>query len=152
MSFTGEPYIPGEGGCQIAYEHLHRYFFALRWVGNGEVLDLACGDGYGAALLARRARHVWALDIDGDTIASASKNWRSHNLSFMQGDATRLPFRNGSIDLVVAMETPEHIKDQTRLLQEMARVCSVNGMVLISTPNKAEYSDARKYTNPFHIR
>jgi hypothetical protein len=33
MSFTGERYIPGEGGCQIAYEHLHRYF--LRCDGLG---------------------------------------------------------------------------------------------------------------------
>jgi len=70
----------------------------------------------------------------------------------MQGDATRLPFRSGTIDLVVAMEALEHIKDQTQLLQELARVCSANGVVLISTPNKAEYSDARKYANPFHVR
>jgi|WetSurSiteA1Bulk_404760.scaffolds.fasta_scaffold16791_1 O-antigen biosynthesis protein len=152
MSFTGERYIPGEGGCQIAYEHLHRYFFALRWAEGCEILDLACGNGYGAALLARRARHVCALDIDGETIAVARKNWCNPNLTFMQGDATRLPFRSGTIDLVVAMEALEHIKDQTQLLQELARVCSTNGVALISTPNKAEYSDARKYDNPFHIR
>jgi SAM-dependent methyltransferase len=152
MSFTGERYIPGEGGCQIAYEHLHRYFFALRWAENSEVLDLACGNGYGSALLARRARHVWGLDIDDDTIKGASKGWRNSNLTFIQGNATQLPFRSGSMDVIVAMEALEHIKDQTQLLREIARVCGSNGVLLISTPNKAEYSDARNYANPFHVR
>jgi SAM-dependent methyltransferase len=152
VSFTGERYIPGQGGCQLVYEHLHRYLFALRWAAEAQVLDLACGNGYGAAILARRARHVWALDIDGDTVAGAGKEWHSDNLTFIQGDAACLPFRSGTIGLIVAMEALEHIKDQERLLQEIARVCGMNGVALISTPNKAEYSDSRGYTNPFHIR
>jgi SAM-dependent methyltransferase len=150
MNFTGERFIPGEGGCQIAYEHLHRYFFALRWAESARVLDLACGNGYGAALLARRARHVWALDIDGETIAGARKSWQSRNMTFLRGDATQLPLPDGSIDLVVAMEVLEHLDEQSLLLQEIARVCSGRGVALISTPNKAEYSDARNYRNPFH--
>jgi O-antigen biosynthesis protein len=151
VSFTGERYIPGQGGCQLAYEHLHRYLFALRWAQGRRVLDLACGNGYGAALLARRASCVWALDVDAETIAGAQKEWHAANLIFIQGDAVRLPFRNGSIELVVVMEALEHIKDQEPLLQEIARVCSEDGVVLISTPNKAAYSDAREYVNPFHV-
>jgi O-antigen biosynthesis protein len=150
MNFTGERYIPGEGGAQIAYEHLHRYFYAQRWAESARVLDLACGNGYGAALLARKARHVWALDIDEATIAGARKSWQSLNITFMRGDATQLPLPDGSIDLVVAMEVLEHLDDQSLLLQEIARVCSDTGVALISTPNKAEYSDARNYRNPFH--
>ncbi|MBN1566210.1 MAG: methyltransferase domain-containing protein [Acidobacteria bacterium] len=152
MNFTGERFIPGEGGCQIAYEHLHRYYFALRWAKNNEVLDLACGNGYGAALLARHARRVWALDLDDDTIQGACKNWQRDNLTFLRGNATQLPFRSGSIDVVVTMEALEHIKDQEELLREISRVSSANGVVLISTPNKAAYSDARQYVNPFHTR
>jgi SAM-dependent methyltransferase len=150
MNFTGERFIPGEGGCQIAYEHLHRYFFALRWAESARVLDLACGNGYGAALLARRARHVWALDIDAEAIAGAHNRWQSPNLTFLRGDATQLPLPDGSIDLVVAMEALEHLDNQDLLLKEIARVCSDKGVALISTPNKAEYSDARNYKNPFH--
>ena len=152
MNFTGERFIPGEGGFQIAYEHLHRYFFALRWAENNAVLDLACGNGYGAALLASRARHVWALDIDKETIEEACRNWPAQNLSFLQGNATQLPFQTASIDLVVAMEILEHLEEQERLVQEISRVCSPNGVALISTPNKAEYSDSRNYQNPFHKR
>jgi O-antigen biosynthesis protein len=152
VSFTGERYIPGQGGCQLAYEHLHRYLFALRWAEGEQVLDLACGNGYGAALLARRASHVWALDVDQETIAGARKDWCANNLTFVQGDAMQLPLRSGSIGLVVAMEALEHIKDQERLLREIARVCSEDGIALVSTPNKAVYSDAREYVNPFHVR
>jgi O-antigen biosynthesis protein len=151
VSFTGERYIPGQGGCQLAYEHLHRYLFALRWAQGEQVLDLACGNGYGAALLARRASHVWALDVDGEAIAGARKDWCANNLTFVQGDAVQLPLRGGSIGLVVAMEVLEHIKDQEQLLQEIARVCSEDGIALVSTPNKAVYSDAREYVNPFHV-
>jgi O-antigen biosynthesis protein len=151
VSFTGERFIPGQGGCRLAYEHLHRYLFALRWAKGKQVLDLACGNGYGAAHLARRASHVWALDVDGETIAGARKDWCANNLTFVQGDAVQLPIRSGAIGLVVAMEALEHIKEQEQLLQEIARVCSEDGVALISTPNKAVYSDARDYVNPFHV-
>lgn len=152
MKFTGERFIPGQGGCQIAYEHLHRYFFALRWAEGRTVLDLASGSGYGSALLARRARHVWALDLDAEAVRDAARNWRRPNLTFLRGDALQLPFQNGSMDLVVAMEILEHLEEQDSLIREAARVCSATGTVLVSTPNKAEYSDARQYKNPFHRR
>jgi SAM-dependent methyltransferase len=152
MNFTGERYIPGQGGFQIAYEHRHRYLFALRWAEGKRVLDLACGSGYGASLLARRARHVWALDLDEPTIRGAQKDCGRHTVGFIQGDATQLPFRDRSMELIVAMEALEHIRDQKALLREMARVCAASGVALISTPNKAVYSDARQYTNPFHLR
>jgi len=152
MNFTGERFIPGLGGCQIAYEHLHRYFFALRWAEGGKVLDLASGSGYGSALLARRALHVWALELDDEAVRDACRNWRRSNLTFLRGDAMQLPFQSSSMDLVVAMEILEHLEDQDQLIREAARVCSATGTVLISTPNKAEYSDARQYKNPFHRR
>jgi len=75
MNFTGERYIPGEGGCQIAYEHLHRYFFALRWAGglrgSGSGLRKWLWSGTTGAPGASRP----ALDIDGETVALARKSW-----------------------------------------------------------------------------
>jgi len=152
MNFTGERYIPGQGGFQIACEHIHRYLFALRWAGGKQVLDLACGSGYGSALLAQHARHVWAIDLDENTILGASKDWGGANVSYIRGDAAQLPFRSGSMDLVVAMEALEHIKDQEKLVWEISRVCCASGVALISTPNRAVYSDTRQYVNPFHVK
>jgi hypothetical protein len=56
------------------------------------------------------------------------------------------------MDLVVAMEILEHIDDQDGMLGEIARVLRSDGVLLISTPNKTSYSDARHYHNPFHVR
>ena len=150
--FTGERFVPGQGGARIAYEHLHRYYYARRWADSGEVLDVAAGTGYGAALLGRVARRVWLIDIDGASIRHARGSYGADNLEFLQGDATRLPLRSRSVDLAVAFEVLEHVGAQEELVSELARVVRDRGTVLISTPNKAAYSDARGYRNPYHVR
>lgn len=149
--FTGERFIPGQGGAQIAYEHLHRYRFALRWAVGQDVLDVAAGAGYGAGILAAVARRVWAVDLDAASVWYARKTLSPENLLFLQGDATSLPVRSRSADLVVALEVLEHVENPEGLVAELARVLRLGGAVLISTPNKASYTDARDYHNPFHV-
>ena len=63
MEFTGERYVPSEEG-QIKYEHVHRYALSLEFVAGKSVLDIASGEGYGAALLASSAKSVTGVDID----------------------------------------------------------------------------------------
>jgi SAM-dependent methyltransferase len=152
QEFTGERFIPGKGGVQLAYEHLHRYFFALRWARGKRVLDVASGSGYGAALLAGVAGRVWALDIDGAAVARARSTCTADNLCFVHADAGHLPFAAASLDLAVAFEVIEHLSDQEGLVRELARVLKAGGIALVSTPDKAIYSDARQYVNPFHVR
>jgi len=149
--FTGERFVPGQGGAQIAYEHLHRYYLALRWAAGKRVLDVAAGTGYGAVLLSGVARRVWAIDIDAGSVRHAHRSCIAANLDFLQGDAACLPVRSHSIDFVVAFEVLEHVERQEALVAEMARVVMPDGVVLLSTPNKAAYSDARQYRNPFHV-
>ncbi len=149
--FTGERFIPGQGGAQIAYEHLHRYRFALRWAAGKDVVDVAAGVGYGAGLLAASARRVWAVDLDEGSVFHARRTFPAGNLLFLRGDATSLPLRAHSADLVIAFEVLEHVENQEGLVGELARVLRPGGAVLISTPNKATYSDARNYHNPFHL-
>jgi O-antigen biosynthesis protein len=149
--FTGERYLPGQGGAQIAYEHIHRYLFAAGLALGQQVVDVACGSGYGAAIVAQGARRVFALDFDKDAISTARNTWKKSNLFFLHADGTALPFRNGQADVVVALEVLEHIADQEGFIREISRVCAPEGIAVISTPNKAIYSDARKYRNPFHL-
>jgi SAM-dependent methyltransferase len=149
--FTGERFIPGQGGAQMAYEHLHRYRFALRWAAGKDVLDVAAGVGYGAGLLATNAHRVWAVDLDAASVAYARRSFPAENLLFLQGDGNFLPVRTHSVDLAAAFEVLEHVENQEGLVGELSRVLRPGGTVLISTPNKAAYSDARHYHNPFHM-
>lgn len=152
ISFTGERYIPGEGGSLIAYEHWHRYLFSLRWASDKKVVDVAAGTGYGSGLLASAAQQVWALDYDEETIAYARSKHDAPNLLFLGADAASLPLASESVDLVVAFEILEHMNNAGEFVSEAARVIRSGGVVLVSTPDKALYSDARNYSNSFHTR
>ena len=57
LTVTGERFLPDCTG-EIAYEHWHRYAFARSYVADKRIADVACGEGYGSALLARTAAHV----------------------------------------------------------------------------------------------
>ena len=63
-----------------------------------------------------------------------------------------MPVGSSSVEVVLALEVLEHIANQEQLIREIARVLRPGGVALISTPNRASYSDARNYSNPFHLR
>ena len=150
--FTGERYLPGVVG-EIAYEHCHRYAFARRFVAGRRVLDAACGEGYGSALLANEAQSVIGVDVDPAVVAAASRRYgASANLQFRAASVTKLPLADASVDVVVSFETIEHLEanDQPVMLAEFDRVLAPDGLLVLSSPNRPEYSDARGYANPFH--
>jgi SAM-dependent methyltransferase len=151
MAFTGERYVPEMRG-QIYYEHLHRYALALSLASGKDVLDVASGEGYGTALLATVARSVVGVDIDAPSVAFAASRYISMNMAFKRGTAIDLPLADASVDLVVSFETIEHLAEHERMLGEFKRVLRRNGHTIISSPNKLVYSDARGYSNPFHVR
>ncbi len=152
LKFTGERFVPGTAG-EIWYEHWHRYHFAAPLVAGRTVLDVACGEGYGSALLARRAARVTGADIAPAAIAHARARYAGQaNLEFSEADCAALPFAKASFDVVVSFETIEHIGRQEAFLDEVRRVLRPDGFAVLSCPNKAEYTDARDHVNEFHVR
>lgn len=152
LSFTGERFLPGCVG-EIAYEHWHRYAFARRFVAGKRVLDAACGEGYGTSLLAAVAASAVGVDIDAATIAHAGAHYGSGpRIRFVEGSCTRLPLPDAAFDVVASFETIEHLDaaDQPKMLAEFARVLKPDGLLVLSSPNKRLYSDARGYVNEFH--
>jgi SAM-dependent methyltransferase len=152
LPFTGERFLPGACG-EIWYEHWHRYHFAAKLIAGRRVLDVACGAGYGSALLARQARHVVGADISAESIEYARALYAAaSNLEFRQAECAALPFPDAAIDAVVSFETIEHIEEQAQFLDEVRRVLRPDGLLVLSSPNKLEYSDRRGFTNPYHLR
>jgi ubiquinone/menaquinone biosynthesis C-methylase UbiE len=151
MSFTGERYVPELRG-QIYYEHFHRYATVLELARDKDILDIACGEGYGTAALALVARTAVGVDLDPESVRHASARYMAMNVGFRTGDCTQIPAGDASFDLAVSFETIEHLTEQERMLGELRRVLRPNGMLVISSPNKLVYSDGRSTQNPFHQR
>ncbi len=154
MPFTGERFTP-ECEREIWYEHYHRYAFACPLVKGKAVLDAASGEGYGARLLAATAGRVVGVDLDEQSVAHACNRYASAgdvSLEFIQATCDQLPFEDNSFDVVVSFETLEHLSAQEAMLAEFERVLKPSGFIIISTPDKAVYSDATGYDNPYHVK
>ena len=134
-------------------EHWHRYHFVLPLIAGKKILDVASGEGYGAALMATRALSVNGVDISTDAVAHASAMYAQlKNLTFVEGSCVKLPFADATFDAVVSFETIEHIVEQNEFLDEIKRVLKPAGLLIMSSPNRAEYSDARGFSNEFHVK
>lgn len=151
LSFTGERFLPS---CEreIWYEHFHRYTMAKAWVKGKTVLDAACGEGYGSFVLAQDARSVVGVDISPTAIKHAGKVYSQPNLEFIQSDVLNLQFTDNSFDVIVSFETLEHLAEHEELLLEFKRVLKPDGVLLISTPDKKEYSDKTGFNNEYHVK
>jgi ubiquinone/menaquinone biosynthesis C-methylase UbiE len=148
---TGERFHPDMRGV-IRYEHMHRYSLCLEMVAGLDVLDIACGEGYGSALLASRARRVTGVDVEARAVEHARRTYYHPNVRFLAGDCVAIPAADASFDVVVSFETLEHIDQQDQMLSEIRRVLRPGGRLVISSPNKLVYSDEVQFTNPYHVR
>jgi len=125
------------------------YKLATKYLGSpGRVLDIACGLGYGTAMLAEVCEGVIGADIDPVVIARASENYCNlSNVQFMVANCEDLPFDDNELDAVVSFETIEHV-DAELYLSEMSRVLAPGGTFVLSTPQNAI---GHIPVNPWHI-
>lgn len=152
LEFTGERFTP-ECVREIWYEHVQRYAFATGLVAGKRVLDAACGEGYGSALLARSAAAVEGVDVADAAVQHARRRYGSvENLEFHQADVTKLPFPDNHFDRIVSFETLEHLEPQDAMLGEFRRVLRADGALIVSSPDRAVYSDQYGNDNAFHVR
>lgn len=151
--FTGERFMPQQTDPLLALEHYHRYCFAARFAENRRVLDIACGEGYGSAFLAKCASEVIGIDTDQATIDHATQKYSSmHNLKFRVGRCEARHEDLGSFDLVVSYETIEHLdqNDQIELLNNIGKILKPDGLFIVSSPDKNEYAATVQVKNQYH--
>ena len=152
LEFTGERFTP-ECEREIWYEHYHRYALAARWCAGARTLDAACGEGYGSALLALSAASVEGVDVSNEAIDHARQRYgHLPALSFQVADCTSLPYPDDEFDSVVSFETLEHLAEQDCLLAEFRRVLKPGGCLILSSPDKAVYSDEQNTVNEYHVK
>ncbi len=129
---TLEPAAPHQGCLQL-YQHVADQIPGLDWRGKS-VLEVSCGHGGGAAWLAANkdpASYV-GLDLNPEGIRFCGEQHLPHipGLSFMVGDAQRLPFADASLDLVLNVEASHCYPDFPGFLREVARVLKPGGYFL----------------------
>src|ERR1019366_1029954 len=151
LPWTGERMVTGLTGA-IEAEHYHRYFLARELCRGKDVLDVASGEGYGSAFLAQTARSVVGVELDPASVEHAAHEYRSANLRYSVGEATKLPLDDRSVDVVVSFETIEHLSDHAAFLAEVKRVLRPGGFLIISTPDMNVYSAPGTDANPYHVR
>lgn len=160
IRFTGERLVMNtfvkQNYGHVLEEHIQRYKLACKYVQTKNILDAACGSGYGSEMMAQAgASHTVGLDISDESVKSANKKYGSEKIEFIVGDINHLSYKAETFDVVISFETIEHISNGDAWIKESARVLKDGGLFIISTPNRymmnpgAYFEDKPK--NPYHI-
>ncbi len=100
------------------------------------VADIGCGTGRHALAMVEAGAKVTAVDFSEGMLSKARAKPGASTVQFVRHDlATGLPLVSRQFDRVTCCLVLEHIVDLEGLLGEMARICRVDGFVLISEPH-----------------
>ena len=139
-------------------EGMARTLAAAAITRDTSVLDVACGPGIVACAAAEQAAHVTGIDLTPAMIDQARERQSKRqldNLDWRVGDATRLPFADGTFDVVLTRYSFHHMPEPLLVLREMRRVCRHGGRVVVidATPSaetQAAYDRMEILRDPSH--
>jgi SAM-dependent methyltransferase len=149
LELTGERTLPDVPEENYWYQ---RHVAAYEWIAERcaglRIADLACGEGYGSDLLARRAAQVTGVDANPEAFEHAKLRYRRPNLSFERG---LIEDFSEPQDSIVFLQTIEHVERPGELLRGFAQLAPVS---YVSTPNRLTLAPpgATKSDNPWHLR
>ncbi|MCK9250170.1 MAG: class I SAM-dependent methyltransferase [Solirubrobacteraceae bacterium] len=159
LELTGERTLPDVPEENYWYR---RHLVVYEWIagriaararagGRTRVVDLACGEGYGAAVLARHAEHVVGVDANPEAHEHARLRYVADGLRF---DRDLVETWDGDVDVVTFLQTIEHVQDPDGLLARLATLAGPDGEVVVSTPNLLTLAPegAEKSENPWHVK
>jgi SAM-dependent methyltransferase len=154
LELTGERTLPDVPAENYWFRrHLAVYEWIAARVAGGDVLDMACGEGYGSDLLARRASSVVGVDGNPEAFEHARLRYERPGLSFARG-LVETYGSPGEFDAVVLLQTIEHVQDAGGVLEHFRALLRPGGIAYVSTPNLLTLAPpgAQKSGNPWHLR
>lgn len=102
--------------------------------GSVTVLDAGCGTGEAASRLAPARFKVFATDVSTVMVGAATEQYPS--IRACAGNATALPFRDGSFDAVLSLGVLEYVPAFEQAIMEFRRVLKLGGTLIFSIPNR----------------
>jgi SAM-dependent methyltransferase len=150
LHLTGERTLPDVPEENYWYRrHLVVYEWIAQRVHGRRVVDLACGEGYGSAVLARTAASVVGVDANPEAFEHARAKYRQ--VTF---ERNMIELWQGDVDCVVFLQTIEHIQDPDAMLAHVRELIEPGGVAYVSTPNVLTLAPkgAERSGNPWHVR
>jgi 2-polyprenyl-3-methyl-5-hydroxy-6-metoxy-1,4-benzoquinol methylase len=152
LELTGERTLPDVPAENYWYRrHLAVYEWIASRVRGLRVIDMACGEGYGARVLAREAAAVTGVDANPEAHDHARLRYRQANLRFERG-LVEVFGEPASYDAVVFLQTIEHLGEPVAVLRHLRELLAPGGVAYVSTPNVLTLAPAgaSHSGNPWH--
>jgi 2-polyprenyl-3-methyl-5-hydroxy-6-metoxy-1,4-benzoquinol methylase len=152
LSLTGERTLPDVPEENYWYQrHLVVYEWIARRVAGLEVVDMACGEGYGSDVLSKRAARVTGVDANPEAHEHARLRYRRGNLGFKRD---MVETYSQPCDAVVFLQTIEHVQDPKAVLEHLRSLLRPGGVAYVSTPNVLTLAPkgAERSGNPWHVK
>lgn len=149
LELTGERTLPDVPAENYWFRrHLAVYEWVAERCAGLRVVDMACGEGYGSQVLARRARQVTGVDANPDAHRHARVKYSRPGVSF---ERAVIESYEESCDAVVFLQTVEHVEVPVQVLRRFTEMADT---VYVSTPNLLTLAPpgAEKSDNPWHLR
>ena len=134
--------------------HAERYRHFIDELQGLDVLDAACGVGYGTLMIAESgASSVTGIDLSQEALDIANEEFSHENIRFVNANCTSLPFDDDQFDAATSFETIEHLAEPEKFIDELHRVIKPGGKLFLSCPNSLTHSlsTVRKTDNPWHL-
>ena len=154
LELTGERTLPDVPAENYWFRrHLAVYDWIARQLAGKRVIDMACGEGYGSEVLARRAGEVVGVDANPEAHDHARLRYVRSNLRFERGLVETFG-EPESCDAVVFLQTIEHVHDPVAVLEHLRSLLAPGGVAYVSTPNVLTLAPpgAERSGNPWHLK
>ena len=151
LALTGERTLPDVPEENYWFRrHLAVYEWIAARCGGLDVVDMACGEGYGTDVLAGRAARVTGVDANPEAHAHAEAKYAAPGVRFVRDLVDR---HSEPCDAVVFLQTIEHVEAPEAVLAHFREMLRPGGTVYVSTPNVLTLAPdgAERSGNPWHV-